>query len=105
MLELRGLRHDEAKIVAKVGVDPDRSAQQPAEHRLQDADDVREIEGGDSQNLLAAEGEQLPRQVCGSVTCSLNLLKIGRDGFVRADLVNDEAGIAQNRRQQVVEVM
>jgi len=29
--------------------------------------DVREIEGGDSQNLLAAEGEQLPRQVCGSV--------------------------------------
>src|SRR5690606_4733350 len=78
---------------------------QPSEHPLDPGDDLVQVEDAGLQDLLSAEGEELPRQACGAVRGVADLLDVSSQRIVRAEGVEYELGPALNRRQQVVEVV
>ena len=57
------------------------------------------------QRLFAAERQQLARESRGAIRRFANFFEVLADGFVRPNLFEDHLGIADDGRQQVVEVM
>ena len=68
-------------------------------------DDLGEVHGCIGEHLFPAERQQLAGERGGAVRGSPNLTEVLPDRLVRADLVDQELGIAENRGEHVVEIM
>ena len=83
----------------------DRLAEQAAQHRRQLADDVAEAQHADGENLLAAERQQLAREAGGALGRVADLLHVAEARIRLGQALRDEAGEAEDCRQQVVEIV
>ena len=76
LLELAGIDDDRAEVGAGLDAQLDVLADQAAEHRLHRDDGGSEIERPRRHHLLAAEREQLARQLGGALACAIDLLDV-----------------------------
>jgi hypothetical protein len=88
-----------------VGRELDVLADQALQHRAHVADDVVDVERSRVEHLLAAEGEQLAREVGGSLPGVEDLSELGARGVVGARSAEQGVAVAVDDQQQVVEVV
>ena len=80
-------------------------ADQPAEHLLHPGDALVQVQHLRLEHLLAAEREELPRQVRRALRRRPDLLDVGAKGLVGLEVAADQLRVAQDDGQQVVEVV
>ena len=108
--------HDDLLHLPRIGLDaPDIFrqhrdethvlAQQAAQHVVHVAHDEVQIEHARLEHLLAAEGEQLPRQRRRALGGLANLRHVLMQNMIRRKLLQGHIAVAENRREDVVEIM
>ena len=86
---------------------PDRDvlADQAANHLVHAGDDLVEVENARLQDLLPAEGQELPGQLRGAFPRLLDLFDVRAHRIGRWHPADEDARVAQDHRQEVVEVV
>src|SRR6185503_12197567 len=80
-------------------------ADEAAEEFLDVLDDVVEVEDAGHEDLLAAEGEQLPGEGGGAVPGLEDLGDLAAGGVAVVEAGDHELGVADDDEQEVVEVV
>jgi hypothetical protein len=104
LLELPAVRTYVPQVVGEPQLQVDRVADGAVQHARQAVHHLVEAQRRGLHHLAAPEREQLPRQRGGPLGRALDLGHVLLHPRV-GGAVLDEAGVAQDRRQQVVEVM
>jgi hypothetical protein len=86
-------------------VDPDVFADEPAEHPVQTAGQLVEVDQYGLQHLPAAEGQELVRHGRGPIRSLPDLEDVAAQGMIRLESVEQQSNVADDHRQHVVEVM
>ena len=105
LLELVEIGLDQPQVAAVLDVDLDLLADQPAHHVLQLGQNVAELQHLGPQRLPAREGQQLAHQAGRPVAVLLDLHDVLEGRIGRPVVGQQQVGIAQDRGQDVVEVM
>ena len=87
------------------GDEHDVLADEPVQQTLGVPDDLVEVQYLWLQDLPAAEGEKLSRERCRTLAGAAHVLDIGARGMARLEFLEHEVAVAEDRRQQVVEVV
>ena len=103
--EFPGVRHHKARLFGRPAIELYVVAQGGAQEVLGVADRGVEIEQYGFGHVMAAEDEQLPGQPGRAVGSPLDLCDVLLEVTVRRKAVRQELGVAEDRLQQVVEVM
>ena len=80
-------------------------ADQPSQHLVRVAHDLVQVDDARLEHLLAAEGEELPRQVGRAMRGLVDLGQLHPRRVLRLQPSGGELRVAQDGRQQVVEVV
>ena len=105
LLDLPRVGAHERQRGVGLDVQTDVGADQTREQAAQPADHLVEIERARLHHLLAAEGEELARQRRRAFGGPADLLDVGPAGVAALELVEQQVGVAEDRRQHVVEVV
>ena len=105
LLELVEVGLDQPQVAPEHDVEFDRLADQPAQQHLQVGQHFAELQRLRPQRLAAREGEQLPHQAGGPVGVLLDLHDVLEGRIGRAVVGEQQVGIADDRGQDVVEVV
>ena len=103
--ELVGIGIDRSERLRQGCPQLDIGSERSCEQRLEPANDLVHVEPLREQHLLAAEGEQLPRQRSG-VSCGFpDLIHVVGAHIVLVEGVREQLRVARDRREHVVEVV
>ena len=105
LLELAGVGAQPAKIRRELDHQVDVLADQAAQHLLDVREHVVHIEDGGLQHLAPAEREQLAGEAGGRLSGARDLPHMGAQLLIVPNLPRHHLGVAENRREQVVEIM
>ena len=107
LLDLPGIDREIPQFGIERRRQRDALADQAAQHRLQVAHDLVQVDDARLQHLLAAEGEQLPRQRRGLVAGLLDLVDrhLGVAGCQFVRRLAQQRGVTVDDGEQVVEVV
>jgi hypothetical protein len=105
LFERAGVRADPPQSAARNGHDVDVGSDQPPQHLVDPGQNLVEVEHAGLDDLLAAEHQQLPGEVRGSLTRAADLDDVGSDRILRLQVHQQHVRVAQHDREQVVEVV
>ena len=105
LLELVGIRLHAPQIRRQHRHQRDVLADQPAQQLVHLGDDDVEVQHHGLEHLPAAVGQQLARQRGGALRRLADFLHVAALAVPRGQLAQEQLRIAQNRRQQIVEVV
>ena len=105
VLELAGVHLHPARARGIVRRELDVLAGETAEHRLDPGDDEVNVDEPGLEDLLAAEGEKLPRQGSGALARLADVGQRAAPRVVRFRFEKQEVGVSGDDRQEVVEVV
>src|SRR5439155_15948334 len=105
LLDLSGIRPDAPEALVAADRELDVLPEQPSQKWLDRADHRAQIDDLGLENLLAAEGEQLPRQLRGALGALLDQLDVPAVRIMGSQVEEEELAASGDDRQQVVEVM
>ena len=105
LLELIGIGADPPEIGREHGDERNVLANEAAEHLVHLRDDAVEIEHLGLEHLPPAVGEQLAGQRSRPLGRLADLLDIASLGIARRQFPQQELRVAQDRRQEVIEVV
>ncbi len=105
LLDLRGIRLDPAERPRHVDVELHVLAERPPEDRAQALEQVGDVDGRARNHLVAAEHEQLAGEPRRAVRGALDLLGVRAQRVGVVEPVHQEARVALDHREEVVEVV
>ena len=80
-------------------------ADQSSQHPLDVGDHRVEVDGLRLQQLPPSEGEQLPHELGGPISCARDLLGVATEPVAGFEALEQELAVARDRGQQVIEVV
>ena len=89
----------------KYGPEFDVFADEPLQQPFHPSDDRIDVDRLEVDDLFAAEGEKAVREVGGPFGRAEDLLHVGAKGIVRRQLHQEQVAVADDRRQDIVEVV
>ena len=105
LIDLGGIGQHRARVDVGQERHRDVLAEQPLEHRQHGADLLVHVQALRGQELLAAEGQELPRDVGRAVRGALDDLDLAPARVVGAQLAHEHDAPARNHGDEVVEVV
>ena len=105
LLDLPGVGLDAAQIGRRRDGQPDVLADQASQHLLKLHDDRVQIQDLGLEDLLPAEGQELPGQRGGPLSGLSDLVDVPAHLVVAGETREQELGVAVDDRQQIVEVV
>ena len=105
LLELSAIGQHVDRLQGRHDHQLDVLAQCAIEHPLRLQSDAIDVDRLQTQMVVAAEDEQLAREVGGALGGADDLGHVGSSGVIRADLLADELRVVEDHGQQVVEVV
>src|SRR5439155_8275519 len=105
LLDLAWVDADAADAGREVGDELDVLADEPAKHLFGIGDDAIQGEDTRSDNLPAAEGEQLFRQLHGAVARPDDFVHVAPPSIAGLEILEQKLAVAADRRQQIIEIV
>ena len=105
LLDLRRIDFDQRRLVRHLARQLDVFANQARQHALQPENGLIEIDLLREKHLLAAERQQLLRQRRRALPRLLDFLEGRSIRIVRRPVIEQQLRVAENRRQQIIEIV
>ena len=105
MLELVDVGFDEPKVAAMAQLEIDFFADEPAHQHLQIGQNIAQLQNLRPQGLAARKGQELPHQRGRAVGVLLDLIDVLKRRVGRPVIGEQQIGIADDRGQDIVEIM
>ena len=105
LVNLRRISTNRSQLRCQDRGELDLLSDQPAQHLVRVGDDLVQAQGPRLDRLPAAEGQELAGEVAGALGRAADLLEILAVGTVGREVEQHQIRVAENRRQDVVEVV